>query len=72
MQQLWTVPEPDDRCALCGGPILPNPQYVLTFDAEGERLWWHMACRDVMIPVLASRPTVYGREPAGEDVKSGE
>jgi hypothetical protein len=27
-------------------------RYVLTHDDEGEMLWWHMGCRDVMIPVL--------------------
>jgi hypothetical protein len=40
---------------------------VLTHDASGERLWWHMSCRDVMIPVLGGVESPLRRERAGED-----
>ena len=48
------LPAPDEAatCALCNLAIYPSTEYVLTWDDDGRELWWHMDCRDRVIPLL--------------------
>ena len=66
MDTLLPRPTTDDRCALCNLPVLPGAQYVLTYDDAGDMLWWHMACRDVMIPLLLGDLDYKVRQPLND------
>ena len=52
MDYFLPSPSSTDRCVVCDLPILPNREYVHTYDGLGRACWWHMACRDRMIPFL--------------------
>ena len=52
MEIFWPTPGDNDTCALCNLVIDPSTDSVLTWDDGGNPLWWHMTCRDRMIPFL--------------------
>jgi hypothetical protein len=65
MEYFLPYPNSTDRCAISDLPILPSADYVQTYDELGRTPWWHMTCRDRMIPyLLAEHDGVNGR---GED-----
>lgn len=63
MESYLPTPTSSDRCALCELSILPTTHYVHTYDELGRAQWWHMTCRDRMIPfLLVERDGVDGRD----------
>jgi hypothetical protein len=63
MEIFWPAPQDHDTCALCNRVVDQSTDYVLTWDEAGNTLWWHMTCRDRMIPVLlAERDEVDARD----------
>jgi hypothetical protein len=52
MDPLSLIPRYDDRCAFCGQLIVPDAEAVLVHDCEETAQWWHMRCRDMLIPTL--------------------
>lgn len=47
------IPGRDDRCSFCGGVMLATLEAVLVPDDLGTAAWWHMRCRDAVLPLLA-------------------
>jgi hypothetical protein len=63
MDYFLPSPSSTDRCALCDLLILPGSYYVHTYDELGRAQWWHMTCRDRMLPfLLPEREEASGRE----------
>lgn len=49
------MPREHDRCRYCGQIMGGGEEAVLVSDALGAAHWWHMGCRDLVIPTLLGR-----------------
>jgi hypothetical protein len=52
------IPRAGDRCSFCGHAILAVADAVLVPDDLGAAAWWHMQCRDIVIPLLLRKSHV--------------
>ena len=64
------IPTADDFCVFCGCPILKFPDAVLVPDGLGGDAWWHMTCRDIVIPFLQFRADWEADEDLAADARA--
>jgi hypothetical protein len=60
------IPEDTARCLFCGRVILRAREAVLVPDGRGRAQWWHMPCRDIVMPLIL-REMATAAEDAHED-----